>query len=507
MFPQLYSTCQKLYYARKKTIPPLPKTIGDITINDEWSKTQHGERLLLKHITQDKKQFIILVTDHGLKRLANSLRWHMDGTFSTAMKGFQQQYIIHAYTENADENPNQPKGFMVPCVWVMMTNRNEEDYVTVFETLKTEAKSLKMKLSPKLVMTDFERGAMNACEYVFNCKVMGCYFHFAQSLYKNLVLHNLKSQYQETRQVNNNLTAWFLRLLALAYVPPDLVRYCYEEFVKKEIPEYTFDGDRVSIRARVEAFCLYFENIWLDGRYKILEWNQFSNYRGPRTNNHVEGYNARISRLWCAAHPNIYKWIRNVRYEENVAFKNALHIESGDYHTPNVGKKYRKKERLIIDTVERYQVNGDLVPFINRIRVLIGVDFHILNARPNTNDVYEHVVNLDDEGQVLNVVIGGEIILVNNVIENVMANNRITEEEDSEEEECEEEESEEEESEEEESEEEESEERESKEREETDNDSVTSKLLLCCPNSWCKFKGQHKWKKLNVHLAACNKLQ
>ena len=49
-------------------------------------------------------------------------------------------------------------------------------------------------------------------------------------------------------------------------------------------------------------------------------WNHYDN-RGPKTNNHVEGFNSKIKRFF-SSHPNIWKFILRIKSEEsNCNFK------------------------------------------------------------------------------------------------------------------------------------------------------------------------------------------
>ena len=42
------------------------------------------------------------------------------------------------------------------------------------------------------------------------------------------------------------------------------------------------------------AFTDYFIDSWFKGKYPLAIWNHCDN-NGPRTNNHVEGYNANLA--------------------------------------------------------------------------------------------------------------------------------------------------------------------------------------------------------------------
>ena len=49
------------------------------------------------------------------------------------------------------------------------------------------------------------------------CKMLGCFFHYGQRLFRNFVRVGLKKQYSE----DENLRKWFKKVLALAFVPLD----------------------------------------------------------------------------------------------------------------------------------------------------------------------------------------------------------------------------------------------------------------------------------------------
>ena len=107
-------------------------------------------------------------------------------------------------------------------------------------------------------MTDFERGVINSYKNVFMCKMLGCFFHYGQCLFRNFVRVGLKKQYSE----DENL----------------LVR------LRK------FTGET---KNKVIEWLEYYENTWFadstglyakDALFRREEWNQFEN-DGPRTNN------------------------------------------------------------------------------------------------------------------------------------------------------------------------------------------------------------------------------
>jgi hypothetical protein len=56
---------------------------------------------------------------------------------------------------------------MIPCAWILMTNRSYADYLVVFEALKQHALNKNMPLTPEKVTIDFELAAIKAYRQSF----------------------------------------------------------------------------------------------------------------------------------------------------------------------------------------------------------------------------------------------------------------------------------------------------------------------------------------------------
>ena len=90
------------------------------------------------------------------------------------------------------------------------------------------------KTKQEIVMTDFEVAQLNAFKYHFpNVKMIGCFFHFGQCLYRKIVEVGLKSQYD----CDSELRTWFKGMVCLALVPEDEVDAAYWLLVD-ESPNY-----------------------------------------------------------------------------------------------------------------------------------------------------------------------------------------------------------------------------------------------------------------------------
>ena len=69
-------------------------------------------------------------------------------------------------------------------------------------------------------------------------------------------------------------------------MPPAFVRVAWQG-IQQDAP----DDDE-----RVDTFVDYFDQTWINGRFLIHIWNHH-NTDGARTNNHVEGWHAKINRV------------------------------------------------------------------------------------------------------------------------------------------------------------------------------------------------------------------
>lgn len=109
-------------------------------------------------------------------------------------------------------------------------------------------KKLQPNISPKKVIIDFEKAEINAFQNVFpGIRIMCCYFHFKQCLYRHLSQIGHKTRYD-----NDSDFAFKINIIAaLAFVPVD--RVC----------EYFNEITSSSILNDVEEFLLYFEDNYI----------------------------------------------------------------------------------------------------------------------------------------------------------------------------------------------------------------------------------------------------
>ena len=134
---------------------------------------------------------------------------------------------------------------------------------------------------------------------------------------------------------------FFRKVISLAFVPPHYIRIGWAG-LKAGAPE----DDCAA------CFTHYFEETWLNGQYHIFGWCVYST-EGPRTNNHVEGWHNKITRLAGKSHPNIYELVDLFKTEQAATEVTLRQLEAGGVLAPT-RKAYRTKEIRLKTTQQKF---------------------------------------------------------------------------------------------------------------------------------------------------------
>ena len=95
-----------------------------------------------------------------------------------------------------------------------MTKKSEELYQRLFQEVNELAEENDLELKPEFVLTDFEKGAINAIISEFpNARSKGCHFHLGQSFYRQVQDAGLTQQYG----ADENFSLLIRHISALAF--------------------------------------------------------------------------------------------------------------------------------------------------------------------------------------------------------------------------------------------------------------------------------------------------
>ncbi len=104
-------------------------------------------------------------------------------------------------------------------------------------------------------------------------------------------------------------------------VPPIFMNYIWQYQVRSK--------PSISEQHKITTFLNYFYNQWLNNNsLPLSDWNHFEN-TGPRTNNHVEGFNYKLGEYIDCDHPNIYSLVETFKGLEMSCVLNYLQRKKG----------------------------------------------------------------------------------------------------------------------------------------------------------------------------------
>ncbi|CAF1528082.1 unnamed protein product [Adineta ricciae] len=313
ILPTFYNIQAQLYRIRLNHLPTSP-TNSNFTLHSGFTMTDQGHRFLLydsnsvlmPYISAPARvgRILIFSSDLQLNILAKSKRVANDGTFQTASYTSQQNYIIVA--EYQEGHTGNTEAGTVPVVFCLCESKCYETYRLIMQILKTAMNTLKLLWKPASWMSDYENGLVKAIkEELPNTKLIGCAFHYAQSIHRNIQAKGLQDAYRHVEIVRQVLRQVLRQVMALAYVPSDQIRSLYYEFIKKQLNSVPTD-----VRRNLRTFLNYFESFWLKRIHQFCVFGE-----SIRTNNSLEGYNNKMN-AQLSAHPHLYKLILWLEKEE-----------------------------------------------------------------------------------------------------------------------------------------------------------------------------------------------
>ncbi|KAG0441625.1 hypothetical protein DMUE_0906 [Dictyocoela muelleri] len=150
----------------------------------------------------DPERVLIFTTETHLLHLKSSQSWNCDGTFWSYPRDYCQIYVILAKVRTIN----------IPLVYFIMKTRSKSAYEKIFNFLKNKINDF----NQKFITIDFEMAAYLTLKNTFpKSKIVGCFFHFTQLLFRRVQRLELVKLYKE----NIRIREVFRMIIALAFVP------------------------------------------------------------------------------------------------------------------------------------------------------------------------------------------------------------------------------------------------------------------------------------------------
>lgn len=262
---------------------------------------EHNNDFIVKDIRFDNHRIILISTPDFMQILSRGQYWMMDGTFKVVPAIFKQLYSIHSNISNDSK--------AYPLAFALCSGKSQEIYERLFQLLFDIAAEIKLKLDPKITITDFEKGAINAIKAFFPdilCK--GCHFHLGQIIYRKIQSLGLQTKFGTNEIFSLQMRA----VLALSFLPShEIPHYCEKLF--EELDE---DGKKL---------LNWFNEIYVSGKsnkpvlFPPSFWSCFElDQKGiPRTQNYVESWHHRLHAIIDAEHIGFYRLLGELQKEIN----------------------------------------------------------------------------------------------------------------------------------------------------------------------------------------------
>ena len=283
--------------------------------NPRFTHTNKGESFLFHDSgADDSKRIFIFCTANNLTLLNTYRNWYVDATFDSAPHMFYQLFTIHIIKNNKN----------LPMVYALLPNKEEETYCKVLNEIK---KHIGEGTQPLTVTSDYELAIMNAVEKTFrSTEIFGCFFHFKQSIQRNIADKGLKSIYNDK---DSEIRIKCKMLSALAYLPLEDILDGFLE-LQSQTP------------SAMNQLITYFEKTYIGckkpgrgvgrkpPRFSHETWNVYDRcVKGlPRANGHVEGWHRGIQTS-IDSHPHFYKLIDYLIKEQANTEVNLAKLNSG----------------------------------------------------------------------------------------------------------------------------------------------------------------------------------
>ena len=247
----------------------------------------------------------------------------------------------------------------LPLVYALLYYIKETvQYASVLEAVKEAAQGYEIQnFKPEKIMTDFEKGIINACEEVYpGVPISCCFFHLKHSMYRKIQEVGLQTQYNDaeddTIRVETNM------IPALAFVPTNEVSrvFCLlqEEVNHALQPVIQYFGETYVIGRRARG-----RRRAVAPRYMPAIWNQYDAALAgeQKTNNLQEGWHNRFNIFVGKAHPDLYTLISELQKEQAHTESIVAELSAGKRVKALPQKKWLDAQirmRRILETYEEH---------------------------------------------------------------------------------------------------------------------------------------------------------
>jgi hypothetical protein len=206
-----------------------------------------------------------------------------------------------------------------------MKKKSSSYYRALIDGLKQWAIDHNRVFAPAKIRCDFEAGFISAVHQELpTTTITGCYFHFCQAVYRKLAELGLSADYV----ANDDFRKRVRMMLALAFLPVAQATVEFQNTIVVGCPPVLLQ--------MFTPLADYFRNYWIP---RAELWNMANVVR--RTNNNVEGWNSRFSKLVARHHPDLWRFLTALIKEQQHTKLLIIQLDGGQ-QVNQQNPKYKK---------------------------------------------------------------------------------------------------------------------------------------------------------------------
>ena len=299
---------------QKNDLPQIPHDRNFTMTPTSLTVTIRNDKFLQFDSGPGDDRLVIFASSDGLTILGECEEILIDGTFKITPIIFTQLYTIHGVYRNG----------VFPLVFALLSNKQQQSYQRLIDELRRLCPSW----SPKSVMVDFEKAAINAFERTFTTptntiSISACFFHLQKSIQRKLQDLGLKTNYENDSK--------------FAY---DVNKIAGLAFLKSCDVNQGFDDLYSSLPSIMEPLLDYFEDNYIGRRkpngratprFPVELWNMFNRTMNDsmRTNNQAEAWHRRFNSVIDCEHPSLWNFLQSLQKEENYIHCQIVKVNAG----------------------------------------------------------------------------------------------------------------------------------------------------------------------------------
>uniref|UniRef100_A0A914I467 MULE transposase domain-containing protein n=1 Tax=Globodera rostochiensis TaxID=31243 RepID=A0A914I467_GLORO len=303
---------------------------------------------------EDTARIVIFGCRTDFHRLVQCSTWVVDGTFKSAPELWYQIWVIHGMF----------RGRVMPFVYALLPNKQQCTYERALERILSGIDDVRPGWRPTTLVIDFEKAEMNAFERLIpGIATHGCYFHFNQSIWRQIQNLGLSGFYLENAEFRSSLKCF----AALAFLPVQDVQNAFNAIANGLIEDFQ-DGDEGEMTGAITNFLDYFEKNWvgrqrINPRFPVRMWNCHDiTLEGlPRTSNSAESWHHAFASIFNSHHPNPYKLVEGLLREQVRVDFTCTRLEAGEQVEQFSRIEYKQANERLLALIGENRNGGDFL--------------------------------------------------------------------------------------------------------------------------------------------------